>query len=48
MHRFDYQFLADSLPVNLLEIAGIIYDLRGKGELRKVNNDENGKSNSSW
>ena len=38
MHRFDYQFLADSLPANLLEIAGIIYDLRGKGEIRKMNN----------
>ena len=37
MHRFDYQFLADSLPANLLEIAGIIYDLRGKGEIRKMN-----------
>ena len=40
MHRFDYQFLADSLPANLLEIAGIIYDLRGKGEIRKVNNPQ--------
>lgn len=38
MHRFDYQFLADSLPANLLEIAGLIYDLRGKGEIRKMNN----------
>ena len=38
MHRFDYQFLADNLPANLLEIAGIIYDLRGKGEIRKMNN----------
>ena len=38
MHRFDYRFLADSLPANLLEIAGIIYDLRGKGEIRKMNN----------
>ena len=37
MHRFDYQFLADSLPANLLEIAGIIYDLRRKGEIRKMN-----------
>ena len=34
MHRFDYQFLADNLPANLLEIAGIIYDLRGKGEIK--------------
>jgi Fic family protein len=38
MHRFDYQFLAVSLPANLLEIAGIIYDLRGKSEIRKMNN----------
>ena len=38
MHRFDYQFLADNLPANLLEISGIIYDLRGKGEIRKMNN----------
>ena len=35
MHRFDYHFLAESLPANMLEIAGIIYDLRGKGEIRK-------------
>ena len=35
MHRFDYRFLADSLPANILEIAGIIYDLRGRGEVRK-------------
>ena len=40
MHRFDYQFLADRLPANLLEIAGIIYDLRGKGEIRKENNPQ--------
>jgi len=36
MHRFDYRFLADQLPANLLEIAGIIYDLRGRGEIRKA------------
>ena len=35
-----YQFLADSLPANLLEIARIIYDLRGKGEIRKANNPQ--------
>lgn len=35
MHRFDYRFLAQSIPANMLEIAGIIYDLRGKGEIRK-------------
>lgn len=38
MHQFDYRFLADSLPANLLEITGIIYDLRGRGEIRKMNN----------
>ena len=37
MHRFDYRFLVDSLPANLLEIASIIYDLRGKSEIRKMN-----------
>ena len=40
MHRFDYRFLADSLPANILEIAGIIYDLRGKGEIRKNNHPQ--------
>ena len=35
MHRFDYRFLTDSLPANILEIVGIIYDLRGRGEVRK-------------
>ena len=35
MHPFDYRFLADSLPANILEITGIIYDLRGRGEIRK-------------
>ena len=40
MHRFDYRFLADSLPANILEIAGIIYDLRGKGEVRKNNHPQ--------
>lgn len=38
MHSFDYRFLADSIPANLLEITGIIYDLRGRSEIRKANN----------
>ena len=38
MHRFDYRFLSESFPANLLEIAGIIYDLRGRGEIRKTGN----------
>ena len=40
MHRFDYRFLAESVPGNILEIAGIIYDLRGRGEIRKESNPQ--------
>ena len=38
MHQFDYRFLADSLPANLLGIAAMIYDLRGKCEIRRMYN----------
>ena len=40
MHVFDYRFLSESLPAELLDITGIIYDLRGRGELRKINNQK--------
>lgn len=38
MHRFDYRFLAENIPANLLDITGIIYDLRGRDEIRKASN----------
>ena len=38
MHRFDYSFLRESLPGNLSGLVGIIYDLRGRGEIRKEEN----------
>ncbi len=35
MHRFDYRFLADSLPAEMIGITSIIHDLRGRGEIRR-------------
>ena len=38
MHRFDYSFLRESIPGSLSGLVGIIYDLRGRGEIRKTEN----------
>lgn len=35
MRRFDYRFLGENVPADLLRIAAIIYDLRGRGEIRR-------------
>ena len=36
MRRFDYSFLKDPLPADLLGITNIIYDLRARTELRQA------------
>ena len=38
MHRFDYSFIRESIPGSLSGLVGIIYDLRGRGEIRKTEN----------
>ena len=38
MHRFDYSFLRESIPGSLSGLVGTIYDLRGRGEIRKTEN----------
>ena len=35
MRRFDYSFLADSIPANMMSLSNVIIDLRAKGEFRK-------------
>lgn len=35
MHRFDYRFLAENPPAGLLDTVGIIYDLCGRGAIRR-------------
>ena len=39
MHRFDYDFLADALPAGMAGLSNIIYDLKGRNEVRHLGNE---------
>lgn len=36
MRRFDYSFLKEEVPINILKLSGIIADLKSKEEFRKL------------
>ncbi len=36
MRRFDYSFLKEEVPVNIIKLSGIIADLKSKEEFRKL------------
>ena len=36
MHRYDYSFLKNSIPGNIIGLTDIIADLRSKEEFRKL------------
>ena len=39
MHRFDYRFLAGLLPAGMAGLSNIIYDLKGRNEVRRLENE---------
>ena len=39
MHCFDYRFLAGLLPANMAGLSNIIYDLKGRNEVRRLENE---------
>ena len=40
MHKYDYSFLKDSIPGNIVGLTGIITDLKSKEEFRKFQYEE--------
>ena len=40
MHKYDYSFLKDSIPGNIVGLTGIIADLKSKEEFRKFQYEE--------
>ena len=39
MHQFDYRFLAELLPAGMAGLSNIIYDLKGRNEVRRLENE---------